>query len=174
MNEDAGDDSGVACHAEETTMADREYLQLECPQCHATAVCGPEDQLARLQRAGMLRREKEPAGALVRELFAAAAPRFPCWQCGHVGLILGPVPDDFADAAWGPGRRCAECGQPIDRERLELLPDTRLCVACQRAAETPVGKELEEYCPRCGSRMVLQRRRGGIAAYVLVCPACGN
>ena len=31
--------------------------------------------------------------------------------------------------------RCANCGAPIDAERLELLPWSRLCAACARAAE---------------------------------------
>lgn len=31
-------------------------------------------------------------------------------------------------------RPCASCGQMIPAERIELLPDTRLCVACSTEA----------------------------------------
>ncbi len=30
---------------------------------------------------------------------------------------------------------CERCGQPIGRERLEILPETRLCVKCKSQAE---------------------------------------
>lgn len=30
---------------------------------------------------------------------------------------------------------CERCGRPIDRERLEILPETRLCVKCKSQTE---------------------------------------
>lgn len=30
---------------------------------------------------------------------------------------------------------CADCGDPIDRKRLEALPAARLCLRCQRELE---------------------------------------
>jgi len=30
---------------------------------------------------------------------------------------------------------CERCGRPIERERLEALPDTTLCLGCQREVE---------------------------------------
>ncbi len=30
---------------------------------------------------------------------------------------------------------CQRCGEPIERERLEALPDTPLCMKCQREVE---------------------------------------
>ena len=36
-------------------------------------------------------------------------------------------------SAQGRYLTCEACGGPIDRERLEALPATRLCIACARA-----------------------------------------
>ncbi len=30
---------------------------------------------------------------------------------------------------------CAECGRPIDKERLEVIPEAGFCVACQHSRE---------------------------------------
>ncbi len=30
---------------------------------------------------------------------------------------------------------CEDCGEPIDPERLKILPETRLCIKCKRASE---------------------------------------
>ena len=149
------------------------FLQLQCPHCSARTVCGPEDMLARLRQAGMLRREKEPNVELVRELFLATAPRWPCSQCGHLGLSVAPAEEEFADDAWGAPRLCDACGQPIPAERLELFPGAILCVTCQQAAEQGRDHGPTEYCPRCGSVMVLRACSRGITQYVLICPDCG-
>jgi predicted RNA-binding Zn-ribbon protein involved in translation (DUF1610 family) len=42
-----------------------------------------------LQRAGMMRRAKEPDEAMIAELFAQTAGRFSCPQCGHAGFDRG-------------------------------------------------------------------------------------
>ena len=130
--------------------------------------------LARLRQVGMLRREKEPDGALVRELFLATVSRFVCVECGQVGLTATPVDEEFDDDPWGPVRNCEACGQRIPAERLELFPTATLCVACQRGAEAGRDHAPAEYCPRCGNVMVLRAQRRGITEYVLVCPECGS
>jgi hypothetical protein len=38
-------------------------------------------------------------------------------------------------------RLCARCKQPIDKERLEILPRTRLCVACAAHVDATYGGE---------------------------------
>jgi hypothetical protein len=38
-------------------------------------------------------------------------------------------------------RLCARCKQPIEAERVECLPQTRLCVACARVVEKKYGGE---------------------------------
>jgi hypothetical protein len=38
-------------------------------------------------------------------------------------------------------RPCEVCGQPIEAERLEVVPETRLCIAHARQIEKEYGKE---------------------------------
>ncbi|QOV91213.1 TraR/DksA C4-type zinc finger protein [Humisphaera borealis] len=45
----------------------------------------------------------------------------------------------MADHATNPTRPCERCGTMIPPERIEILPDTRLCVACSQA----VGGEFQ-------------------------------
>jgi predicted RNA-binding Zn-ribbon protein involved in translation (DUF1610 family) len=147
--------------------------QLQCLQCGAQTLCGPEAMLARLHQAGMLRREKEPQADLVRELFLTAAGRFACPDCGAVGLRATPAEDEFTDGPGGSDRPCEACGRPIPAERIDLFPQTRLCVDCQRADESGLDRAPAEYCRRCGSVMLVRPRRGdGLAGYELVCPEC--
>ena len=82
----------------------------------------------RLRALGSLRREKEPSPELVFELFRSAADRLPCSKCGSVGMVIGPCEDEWDDESWGMQRGCNSCGKPIPAERLELFPNTRLCV----------------------------------------------
>jgi hypothetical protein len=52
-------------------------------------------------------------------------------------------------------RNCTECGGIIRPERLEILPDTQLCVSCQRMAETkpsPSPGYSGEFCPKCAAK----------------------
>ena len=36
-----------------------------------------------------------------------------------------------------PSRQCSVCGQPIAEARLEVLPDTTMCVECARKFPPP-------------------------------------
>jgi DNA-directed RNA polymerase subunit M/transcription elongation factor TFIIS len=127
--------------------------------------------LAWLRTAGMVRRDAAPEPDLLPELFRSAAPRFACPQCNAVGLSVGqPVEEDDED--WGMARKCESCHRPIARERLEVFPDTRLCVECQSATDRGDEPSDVEYCPRCGSIMTLRQSRRGLTRYVMSCPAC--
>lgn len=150
-------------------------MRITCPHCSASAVCGPEQMAARLRQSGMLRREKDASWDLIGELFHSAAARMACAECGHRGLSVSIAADDWDDEDWGESRSCAGCGQPIPGERLEAFPNAQLCVQCQRAADRGEDTGPPEYCPRCGTPMRLQQRRGsGLAGYQLVCPQCGR
>jgi hypothetical protein len=55
-------------------------------------------------------------------------------------------------------RPCERCGKEIPAERVEVLPDTRLCLECSQA----VGGEFDvmitpENCVRSANRRVVQR-----------------
>ena len=148
------------------------YMQLRCPQCFAVSLCGTEDMLSRLRRLGILRREKEPDVALVLELFRSAAGRFECPECGRTGLSAVPADGDDDEEQWTGQRRCKSCDTAIPKERVDLLPDVRLCAECQRRDETGASDE-REFCPRCGSVMRLVLQGGaGISRYQMKCPEC--
>jgi predicted RNA-binding Zn-ribbon protein involved in translation (DUF1610 family) len=151
-------------------------FQIRCPECSFAATAGLPEMLRWLQAAGMMRRAKEPDEAVVEELFVQSAGRFSCSECGRVGLIVEDTEDNLSDEAWGMPRTCTRCRQPIPPARLEVFPDAMLCAACQQSAESAVAdSETPEYCPRCGSVMVLRSSAArGATRYLLVCPACSR
>jgi len=53
----------------------------------------------------------------------------------HLERQLQEVEDAIARAERGLHGRCESCGKAIPPERLEILPETRLCVECQRQRE---------------------------------------
>ena len=144
-------------------------LELRCPRCAQVQVCGPPLMLARLRQLGMFKRAEDPPSDVIAELFLRSADRFRCDQCGTVGLVVGAAADD-----WEATRHCVACAKPISKERLSVVPDATRCAACQAKAESG-SDETPEYCPRCGTPMVLRLRGGhGITRYVMACPACGK
>lgn len=143
-------------------------LLLSCPSCGWRLICGPGEMTTRLRRVGMLKRATEPDMPLLLELFRTAADRSTCDACQHTGLTVSPAPAD----EWGDERACESCGKAIPRERLELFPDSTLCVTCQQRADSSPGGT-DDYCPRCGAKMTVRQKKGpGIARYELVCPEC--
>jgi hypothetical protein len=103
------------------------------------------------------------------EVLRASAGKLACPQCEAVGLTAA-TPDDGVD--WPEAATCVGCGKLIPPERLEALPGTTRCAACQDAEETGQGPSEAEYCPRCGSPMAPRLAGGGgIARYVMTCTA---
>jgi len=153
------------------------YLELRCPACSATELCGPDEVVHRLRAAGKLRGDgRVPEPEIIDELFRAVVPALRCAACGHRGLAIGPASDDDED--WPEAPRCDLCGGPIPAERVAALPGVRRCAACQQREESgegPVTDEIE-YCPRCGAPMELRPGGGaGVTRYIMVCtgnPPC--
>lgn len=145
--------------------------QLVCPQCQWQSMCGPVQMLEWLREVKMARRDAAPETDLLGELFRAACARFACPGCGAVGLSVCD-PSDEDDEAWGMARKCESCGRPIARERLDVFPDTRLCVDCQARRDRGESPDPPQYCPRCGSVMTLGQSRRGVTRYVMICPNC--
>lgn len=149
-----------------------ELAELSCPACEHTVVCGPAEMIDQLRRVGMVRRDVQPEADLLAELFRSSASKFACPQCGAVGLIVQTI-DEGDDEAWGMARKCDVCGRPIDRERLEALPDARLCATCQASDERGEATGPADYCPKCGNVMVVRpTRTRGVTRYELSCPTC--
>ncbi len=148
------------------------YHELQCHQCGYAEQCSPDEILTRLHGIGMLRREKEPADELVWELFRTAARSFACPQCGVTGLGVVAV-EDF-DSGLLATRRCERCSQVIPAERVELFPDSRLCISCQQKQEAGDTGADVEYCERCGGVMEIRSTQAGIRRYRMVCSECGR
>jgi DNA-directed RNA polymerase subunit M/transcription elongation factor TFIIS len=148
------------------------YYELVCPACKRRGPQRPDQLLERLRAAGTMRRAKEPDEAEIVELFRAHQATFACAACGHVGLSLQePQSDEEED--WGDPQPCERCGALIPAERLELFPNTTLCVQCQQASEREGDSGPAEYCPHCGSILQLRKASGaGITRYVMQCPSC--
>ncbi len=122
----------------------------------------------RLKAAGLLKRNAEPSREEVIELTAQLIDRLTCPDC-HGRLWLEEVDD------WPASQNCEVCGKPIPSERLEVFPDTTVCVACQQKAESGESDPAEmDFCPRCGSPMSLRSTSSGVTRYVMQCssPSC--
>lgn len=148
-------------------MAENHWLT--CAGCGWSRPCLSEEAVARLRAAGMLRRNVDPAEEEIAELIAAFAGKLTCPECGS-GLEVEADAEDWPEAPV-----CASCGAPIDPERLEVFPDTRLCVACQGAEDRGEPSGPVEYCSRCGSPMTERPTQGaGLTRWQLVCtqPGC--
>jgi hypothetical protein len=150
------------------------HIDLCCPACRWALVCDREEVGRWLSREGMLRRNPDAPLAEMHELLTSVAARTACPQCGRMGLVTRPSADEAAD--WGDVARCEACGGPIPAERRDALPGVTRCAACQRNEEEGRPAGGTEYCPRCGTPMVLRTLgSGGITRYRLVCgqwPAC--
>lgn len=132
-------------------------------------ICEPPRMLARLRQLGMFRRAEDPPADVIAELFLRSAGRFRCDACGTVGLMVNAAADE-----WEEARHCVACSRPISQERLIAVPHATRCAACQAKSESG-EEEPPEYCPRCGTPMVMRLRTGhGISRYVMVCPLCGK
>lgn len=146
--------------------------EARCPRCRGLFRPDRVQQVDWLRALGKLRHEARPAPDLVDELFRTSSGQLICPSCAAAGLIVTPVADDEGEA-WGDARRCDDCGAAIPRERLELFPLARLCVACQAKQEQGTAPREIDYCPRCGSPMTVAPTRGaGVTRYVQTCPQC--
>jgi hypothetical protein len=104
------------------------------------------------------------------EVFRAAAGSFECPKCGGSGLAVTSTADERAE--WPGVAACAKCGRPIGSERLEAVPGTTCCAACQNDHEHGRTRADKDHCPRCGA--VLEVRvvtQGDRTRYVMACSA---
>ena len=120
----------------------------------------------------MLRRENNPDWDLLVELITSAAPSFTCPECEDQGLIAIPAGEENGEE-WGMARSCQVCGRTIDSERLEIFPETRVCMACKQSEEHGEASDEVTYCPKCGAPMTLKTSGGpGITRYEYRCSNC--
>jgi hypothetical protein len=150
--------------------------EITCTNCGWRTVSGRDDAIARLRIIGMLRRETDPEEDVVGALLVEAAPRMTCPLCKEKKLTAQPAADEDIDDDWQAAVLCEVCREPIDPERLEALPGTKRCTACQGKAETGQLADEPDYCPNCGALIEVRVSRGsGITRYKRVCtgePPC--
>ncbi|MBI84710.1 MAG: hypothetical protein CMJ81_16070 [Planctomycetaceae bacterium] len=155
-------------------MSSPNLAELNCPSCRHTEILAIGGVVRRLTSLGMLRRNHDVEWDVLWELLKSSLGNLKCTACNHSGLTLS-VGDKLDDEAWGAPRHCDGCDRPIDPERLNVLPDVRLCSTCQQRNEqgdTP--QEEPEFCQRCGALLLLKPSRGpGITRYEYRCPECG-
>ncbi len=144
--------------------------EINCPSCGWHRLVATAEKLRLLQQAGMLRRQDMPDVALVDELFAKSGGKLVCGDCGQTGLRVDLPREDEED--WGAARVCESCRKTIPPERLEVFPDTRICVACQQKEESGEDDATPDFCPKCGEIMMAGTTRGGLTRYRMRCPRC--
>jgi Zn finger protein HypA/HybF involved in hydrogenase expression len=154
-------------------------FELQCAKCGWRTLCGRSDAIARLRLVGILRRETEPADDLLEAVFLDGAKRMTCPLCKEISLKATPATaeDAIEGDDWQAAVLCETCRQPIAEERLEALPGTKRCVACQGKTESVGGHDQEpDYCPHCGSLVEIRVSKGsGITRYRRFCtgsPPC--
>ena len=157
-------------------------IELSCRNCGWRTVCGPHEAEAQLRLIGLLRRDKDPDLDVLAELLASSAPRITCPTCKEKGTLratdAAELDDELsADDDWQAAVLCEVCRDPIPPERLEALPNTRRCTACQGKAESgSLDIDEPDYCPKCGALVELRVSRGaGITRYKRFCtnsPPC--
>jgi hypothetical protein len=146
------------------------YLELRCGGCLWHEVCGPAEMVGWLRKAGKIRQGKAMEPEILYEVFRSAASQFACRQCGRTGLSVSNAADEIGE--WPGMPTCAKCGRPIDKERIEALPRTTVCAACQRDSEHGVPKPDRDCCPRCGAPLEVRAiPQGNRTRYVLACSA---
>lgn len=153
-------------------MPERFLRKFRCPKCEQGSHRDLAQTVDSLRAAGMLRRVENPEEALVVELLSNSSSRLRCPNCGQTGLEISEAADEFD---WpGTEKQCERCGTPIPSERLDVFPDTKLCVKCQSAGDAGQTNDAPEFCSRCGGLMQMRQAGGsGLARYVMKCSDCG-
>ena len=146
------------------------YLELRCRKCLWSEVCGPAQMTSWLRSAGRIRAGREMEPEILFEVFRAAAGSFGCPKCGGLGLAVTGAADERAE--WPGVAACAKCGRPIGSERLEAVPGTTCCAACQNDQERGQERPDKDHCPRCGAPLEVRvLTQGDRTRYVMGCSA---
>ncbi len=151
---------------------DSVLVEARCEACTWHALWDQRQMEARLRVSGMLRREAKPDAALVQELLQGSGPTLRCPECGEAGLLIGPPQEE----EWNDAVLCEVCRKPIPGERLAALSGVKRCIECQESLEQGREPGEPEFCPKCGSLLILKMSRGrGTTRYKMFCtgdPPC--
>lgn len=150
----------------------RDLQELYCPACNWGEVLDLPRAIIWLREAKLCNARSDPTPEEIQELLPVAAEKLQCPHCEQQPLGLRAAEDETFD--WPEPVACEVCGKPIPPERLEIMPEAKTCVACQRLDESGGSAGEVEYCPHCGSPLQLKARGGaGLARYAMHCGGCG-
>lgn len=148
-----------------------ELFALICRDCDYRQEYTPEQVVSLMRPFGLFRRSDPKdlgSSSAVLGIARGGLSKMACPGCKEHSLHLTRV-EEPAEEEWEVSRPCTDCGKPIESERLEALPNSQTCMACSRKSQAV----MDEYCPRCGDRMVVRGGRSpGISRYALYCNTC--
>jgi len=148
----------------------RSIIRWFCPYCDWREDRTVAELDSQLRGLGMIRREENADLDLMLELARVKKPDLRCPSCNRPGFTAEAV--DPGEDEWGAGKPCANCGNTIPAERLELFPDQDLCAKCQGTVDKGGHLSGDDYCPHCGTPMVVRQTKVGIRRYQQICPKC--
>lgn len=153
-----------------TAMSDLQ--ELYCSACDWSELVDLARAIIWLREAKLCSARSDPTPEEIQELLPVAAGKLSCPECQHQPLQLRQPAEEEFD--WPEPVACEVCGKPIPPERLEIMPGTKTCVACQQLDESGGATTEVDYCPNCGSPLQVKPRGGaGVARYVMHCGGCG-
>jgi predicted RNA-binding Zn-ribbon protein involved in translation (DUF1610 family) len=141
-----------------------------CPYCLWQEDGTVAELDSQLRRLGMIKREEQAELSLLQELARIKKGEIHCPSCRKPGFTAEAI-DPHADG-WGEGKPCANCGREIPPERLELYPDQELCASCQGKIDAGGQLSGDDYCPHCGTPMIVKQTSQGVSRYQQICPSC--
>ncbi|GLW67664.1 hypothetical protein Arub01_59070 [Actinomadura rubrobrunea] len=113
------------------------------PPRPASAGRGPENAAARQARERLERQRRTRTAQLLiieheaEKRFGRNARESVLARCDTLRLTLREIEAALGRVDAGTYGRCEDCGEPIGRARLEILPYARRCVMCQQRRRQP-------------------------------------
>ncbi len=175
------------------------WVRLQCSACQHMVTLDAAGRLRWLQRHGHLRRVSDPHSDLVDPLFTSQRETSSVRNASRVRWVIATAEAVrmggqsskvvISSIATSQRRSSSEddpefwvklegaklAGGKIASERLQVLPDTKLCMACAQTEQcaTACSTLSDESCPRCGNWLHWITRRSSLQNHALSCRHCG-
>jgi len=147
---------------------------IHCNACEFRQEFTLESLLQWLRPHGLFRRSTPadfPDSSAVLSVARSGLSRISCPACSKEKLGIQLLEEE-SDSSWNSCKPCESCGRPIEEERLEALPLSKICMACAKQGGSKSAQALDEFCPRCGDRLTVRGSSSGISRYSLYCKTC--
>lgn len=146
--------------------------RVHCRKCGWYEVLDYGEAVQRLRNLGFLLKDKRPERDIVLELFRVNILELGCMECDDRPLAIRDYSPADDGETWGLARACQRCNTPISQARLDAVPDTPFCSACQAIVEKSPSTVDDDFCPKCGDRMRVESRSSRTGGYTMFCPSC--